>query len=387
MNHLQDVRTQLDCFSDQLRASNPQLYRDLALYLQVLRDGLLNTVQQACFHVCTRYYPERYCALDEGQRQALQRSLFDLVQRIRSLLTLEQLAQLAGQLARERQLLHHQRQQEWLAQLRKASDESQLQDDPAPDGSVHLDASPPVDPQLWLSEAADRLGLSLQLQLTETELPDADAHTPSPSSGDDPAAAAQFDRRSTAESMPDLERLLDHNGELMLDTPMEPASAQGLPAPWDTPVLPLDPQVLLRWLDGVERALVRRLCNLSHAINVELLRLGLASSLLPPSLLQAALDGQLEPLPAPANLLRMQLPLPPGAPGPLETVVVLLRLADLELEEPRLRTCRSRWQRQRQDIRRMAEQHRRLQRRLQRLEAERLWHQENPKPPSSQRQH
>lgn len=162
-------------------------------------------------------------------------------------------------------------------------------------------------------------------------------------------------------------------------------SSDALPAPWDTPALPSDPQVLVVWLEGFELALVRRLRNLSHAINVELLRVGLNRSLLPLNLLQAALQGQLEPQPAPANLLRLQLPLAPQLDGPLDSVAVLLRLADLELEQPRLRSCRSRWQRQRQEIRTMAEHHRRLQRRLQRLEAERLWHQDIARtPPSSQ---
>ncbi|MFM9100902.1 MAG: hypothetical protein ACKOPS_06005, partial [Cyanobium sp.] len=126
--------------------------------------------------------------------------------------------------------------------------------------------------------------------------------------------------------------------------------------------------------------LVRRLRNLSHALNVELLRSGFSRSLLPPSLLQAALQGQLEPHPAPANLLRLQLPLAPDSGGDFDSVALLLRLSDLELDQPRLRSCRSRWQRLRQEIRRMAERTRRLRRQLQRLEAERLWHQDNPSP-------
>jgi hypothetical protein len=154
----------------------------------------------------------------------------------------------------------------------------------------------------------------------------------------------------------------------------------GAPSPWDSAAIPTDPQVLLEWLEGVERALVRRLRNLSHAVNVELLRSGLCRSLLPTSLLQAALQGQLEPQPAPANLLRLQVPLAPDAGGEIDSVALLLRLADLELDQPRLRTCRSRWHRHRQEVRRMAERHRRLQRHYQRLEAERLWHQDNPSP-------
>ena len=128
------------------------------------------------------------------------------------------------------------------------------------------------------------------------------------------------------------------------------------------------------WLDGFERALVRRLRNLSHAINVDLLRIGLSRSLLPVNLLDAVLKGQIETQTAPANVLSLPLPLGSQAlPQSLETASILIRLSDLELEQPKLRTCRSRLQQQRQEVRRMAQHYRRLRRRLQGLEAEQLW--------------
>ena len=67
----------------------------------------------------------------------------------------------------------------------------------------------------------------------------------------------------------------------------------------------------------MELALGRRLRNLYHAINVELLRGGVGRSLLPVSLLDAVLDGQLETMAAPrqpyaaAPAFRRQ-PLPTG---------------------------------------------------------------------------
>ena len=145
-------------------------------------------------------------------------------------------------------------------------------------------------------------------------------------------------------------------------------------APWNQGALPTDPVDLMLWLDGFERALVRRLRNLSHAINVDLLRIGLSRSLLPVNLLDAVLKGQIETQTAPANVLSLPLPLGSQAlPRSLETASILIRLSDLELEQPKLRTCRSRLQQQRQEVRRMAQHYRRLRRRLQGLEAEQLW--------------
>jgi len=369
---LQDVRQQLDRFGEQLQGTNPDLYRDLALYLQVLRDGLLNSVQQACFHLATRFYPDRYCGLEAEQRQSLHAELQELVRRASSLLTVEQVAQLAGQGARERQLRRRQRQQEWLAQLRKVSEEEDGSPPSEPDGSIHLQGGLPISLPHW------PVMPSLHLESAGEGHADGEPGPirESPFSGDAPIGA------DPAET-PQADSLLDENGDSLLDAFFEEAPGSTLPPPWNEAGLPRDPVGLLVWLDGFEQALARRLRNLSHATNVELLRAGLCPSLLPLSLLQAALEGQLEPLPAPANLLRLQVPLAPEAGGQLESVAVLLRLADLELEQPRLRTCRSRWQRHRQEVRRMAEQHRRLQRRLQMLEAERLWHQDIPSLPLS----
>lgn len=142
-------------------------------------------------------------------------------------------------------------------------------------------------------------------------------------------------------------------------------------------LLPTDPIALLAWLEGYEQALSRRLRNLSHALNGELLRAGLSPILLPVNLLDAVLAGQVESQGGPANILRLQLPVALAhANGPLQAQVILLRCDDLELEQPQLRTVRRRLQQRRQEIRRMAHTYHRLQRRLQAREAEALWQQD-----------
>jgi uncharacterized protein YciI len=296
-----------------------------------------------------------------------------VVHRCCSVLTVEQLVQLAGQIAQERRQEQQRRQREWLAQLRKSGDE--LGDGPSdpgdgggePAGSIRLNAGLPVDFERWqglVPLPMEPLEPGQEAQLHSGPA-DADADAPDPG----------------ADAFDPLAGLLGPQAEALLESLLENSAPGGLAPPWDSPALPTDPQALQVWLEGFERALVRRLRNLSHALNVELLRSGLSPSLLPPSLLQAALQGQLEPQPAPANLLRLQVPLAPDSGGDFDSVALLLRLSDLELEQPRLRTCRGRWQRHRQEIRRMAERTRRLRRHLQRLEAERLWHQDNPGPP------
>ena len=405
MASLQDVQQAISRHRETLEARNPDLYRDLALYLQVLRDGLLNAVQQASFHLATRVVPDRYCALSPERRAELQRALVALVQQAGHLLTVEQLALLAGDMARDRLERRRSRQREWLAQLRKlaeegAGDQSEagLEDGEAPadaasPASIDLDLQPPIQPGLWgggrvvplarleldgLGEALDWSAADRQNEAPRQSGEDggpADAMAAAELSSDDPAEGSTPAERAAGAlaALLDAEQLGDGEG-LLASLLEEPApSDQPAPPPWDQPALPVDPVLLVVWLDGFERALERRLRNLSHALNAEMLRLGLSQSLLPLNLLEGALRGQLDQQQAPANLLRLQLPLASEGAARLDAVALLLRSADLELELPPLRQCRARLRNHRQEVRRMADQHRRLQRRLQTLEAERLW--------------
>jgi len=456
-----------------LEGSNPELYRQLALYLQVLREVLAPSVDQACFYLATQQHPSRYAALPQQRRQELHRRLSELVHRCASLLTVEQLATLAAQIASERQRQRREHQRTLLQRLTgettagsppgslepgtspEATDPDGLNHGPGPlpPGSVQLgldlplrgdllgwaqvaptsfqddshgadrfdpdgldpsdsDLEAPFDDELAAGLASGLLGdLDLDLDLildpgdplqsseqgahfNEAEPrffaePDQDSESSGPhrtedhpdpapgflSSGSD-AAVVPWSFLNAAGSAggftlggPDLEPPQDNAG----------ASLAADPDPWGHPkpaegLLPRNPLALQAWLEGYDRALARRLRNLSHALNVELLRSGLISALLPTSLLDAVLDGQIDPQGAPPNLLQLQLPMPmPGLESPLQATVLLLRCGDLELEQPRLRTVRRELQRRRQEGRRMAQHYRRLKRRLQGREAEALW--------------
>jgi len=343
---LEAAHQQLDELEERLGASNPQLYRHLALYLQVLRDGLLGAVQQACFHVATQVYPDRYADLPQSQRQVLHRRMANLVQRASSLLTVEQLTHLAVQISREQQRERRRQRGRLLEALESGRDPDP---EPTPQGSVHLGLELPIG-----ADFLQPSRFSLQ-QSSQAE-----------------------DSSDTADAT--IEAMAEALAAWMGQQTSSPAVT-----PWEGGSLPTNPELLLTWLKGFEAALSRRLRNLSHALNVDLLRLGITRTLLPVSLLDAALAGQLDTQEAPANLMRLPLPFGPDpAPSRLDATALLLRTMDLELALPRLRTCRNRIQQHRQEVRRMAQHYRRIQRRVQALEAEQLWLQDiNPAPPPS----
>ena len=377
---LDEAKAQLLSLLEQQEEFTPALYRDLALYLQVLRDGLLHSVQQACFHLATQVVPERYNQLPPERRETFQRRLQSLVKRSCSLLTVEQVMGLAAQQARKqgrRQLQEQQKILQTMLEGRGAADESApVEASPEPQ-SVNLSLDLPLAADLFDSGVPGLPSLSQHQRPSEEATPPPES---SPPEGELALLQSLFTMASETLSAaaPDSSDE-DEDGETSGGSPFASTSVEVTRSQ-----LPKDPLLQVRWWAHFDRALRRRLRNLSHAINVEMMRVGLAQGLLPLNLLDAVLDGQVEVLPAPANVLRMALPLSlnPVAPAsaPTEVLTLLLRSGDLEFEQPRLRTCRQRLEQRRRTLRTMAKRYRTWQRRVSALEAEQQWFQDSAPP-------
>ncbi len=352
----------------------PQLYRELALYLQVLREVLPTSLDQACATLATQVHPRRYNRLPSRVRHQLHVRLKRLLNSCCSLLTVEQLQSLASQMARERQHLalralagavgegddedgegtegeEEDGEEDAVGADREVSD---AEGSPLPQGSVQLNLAPPLS-TLSLAWAPLR---------------------PDPSSTDRSPADRSADGESEDDTPPWVAAWI---AEELSASAEGPSTGESL---WSEGQLPRDPVRLLHWLEGLEVALQRRLRNLSHGANMELMRAGLLPAVLPVRLLDSVLSGQIESHGAPPNLLRLPL-LPHEAGRHLHAPLgVLLRMVDLEMEHPRLRTCRQRLLQRRQDILKMAESYQRLQHRLQVQNAERLWRHDSQLNPS-----
>lgn len=331
----------------------PQLYRDLALYLQVLRDVLPASLDQACSHMATQVHPRRYNRLQSAERQQLHGRLKDLLGTCCSLLTVEQLFSLASQMEEERHRLAHRNHGRLLQSLSQAlhspqesgGTPSSSESDDLPLGSIQLHLTPPL--------SGDGYAFSLN------------------------HLAGGF---STGDEQ---EEHVHANPPHPLGLPLSEGNSSAAGLPWASGQFPRDPVLLIHCLDGLNMALSRMLRNLSHSINLELNRAGLVPGVVPVPLIDAVLSGQIEPQGAPANLLRLAMAPTDADHSSSPPLGVLLRTVDLEMEQPRLRTCRRRLVQHRQDILKMAETSHRLQRRLQAQHAERLWRHDsqlNPPP-------
>ena len=379
-------KEQLRRLQKRCRRLAPLLYREQALYLQLLRNLLLPSVRNALGHLlCER--GQRLSRMSSEQQAELQQTFDGLIQRCSSLMTVEQLMDLARRLQKEASEFRQQAQRE-VSQSLQADAESEPQE--INRGGIELSLSPPIDHPDLLE------GLLPRMDAAVVEDPSIEPVEEPPKPVQDPIQD-QIDSESSADGTTadfDLLRsLFLMAGEAMQqgDSTSEPVSfesdasrlgASVVPAnQLEEELLPSMPVELLNWLDGQDAALTRRIRNLSHALNVELLRAGLVSSLLPTTLLDAAIAGQLQALPSPSNLLRLKLPLPiPSQDKSLDILSVLVRSADLEYDHGSLRHSRYRLRQHRSNLLTMVQKQRHWQSRLTSLEVQSQWW---PNPPTT----
>ena len=357
-----DPESQLTQLQQLCRQRSRVLYRDQALYLQVLRDELLDRTLQALFALVSRVEPSRFSSLPPETRERFQSSVTDLTQRCSVLLTVEQLMVLAQQLQDESVRHDERSRQEMVKVLGKQLQESTqpsvdpIHPGPEPKGSVHLSLDPPLQqPELF--------GVH---RPSNDQLSDRDAQP-----SDDPLEE-RVDDLDVLQSLFELagEALQSQSAEDGVESPIKTQSSDVLNADF----LPAMPDALLSWMQAMELALARRLRNLSHAINVEMLRSGLANALLPITLLEAVLRGQVETQSSASNVVRLRLPMPIGeSEQGMDVLCLLLRSSEFEFDSPRLRRVRHRLHEHQRALLKMEQQQRHWQRRVLDREALKHW--------------
>ena len=106
--------------------------------------------------------------------------------------------------------------------------------------------------------------------------------------------------------------------------------------------MPQSPIGLYEWMISIDTSLFRRLRDLSHSINTELLKSGLVNTLVPINILDAALAGQLISSKSISNILTLKLPTNSSLDsGGLDIDCLLITPSDMEFDNPRLRKNRT----------------------------------------------
>ena len=357
--HRHDPDLQLERLADRCRSLSPSIYREQALYLQIVRDQLPRAVQTAIKHLLCDLDLDSQIRRGDGLKSFHLR-VDSLVQRTSSLITIEQLLVTADRLRADAQRSR-------LLQVQALANA----------------AEPPVP-----EEPCYEVHLGLSLPLDRPDL--VDGLLPSPQSSD---KGVEGDAEQPTKAVPPsgqesteldlLRSLFVLAGESMEAREIQDATVDSM-QPFEVSdvrelstsdqLMPSLPSDLLAWMSGLDAALSRRLRNLSHALNVELMRSGIIRSLLPIQLLEAAINGQVPSQSAQSNLLRLQLPLAVMTDEQsFDSHCLLLRSSELEFDHYALRRCRERIQKQRRYLSTLVVKERHWQRRSSTREVQTHW--------------
>ncbi len=382
-----DPAHQMSLLCEQGRRLGQEIYRDQALYLQVLRGSLLNTVRQTVFSLVTHNGENLLSQVSPELRSSFQMQIENLVGRCCSLLTVEQLMDLVRQMDKEQKLKKEKAKREILMAMNQ-----QVVGMQEPNGSVNLSLNPPIEKTEYSNKfiQGDKEDNELEIELDLQESLDNEQGIESdsfaPVSQDLPIDKESDSQEQNKNDFDVLRSLIAMAGEAMgveKSTFEESAGKDSSFASDDQEIeegfLPENPLDLARWTESLELALTRRLRNLSHALNVEMLRVGIVDSLLPISALDAALRGQLDLQPVQANLLKLRVPAQNQIfEESMDILCVLLRSSEMEFDNPKLRRCRLQLKQHHTRLFRMVRQQRHWQSRFKVQEAHQQWWQTPP---------
>ncbi len=382
-----DPSQQLDLLRQKGEKLASAIYLDEALYLQELRNSLLEAVKRAIFLLITNGDQNRLNKLTEKERDSFHKKVSQLVATCSSFLTVEQLMELSSQMDRERQLKRDQSRRELLAAM--SADRGERKEAP---GSISISIDPPVENTEHFSKLLSSIDLGSPVdEITETNALEEENFEESYEEEEEQMIENYSDELTSESTSPSKDKKTGFEVIRSLFVIAGETFSNGIATSSDKfkssseddflddkepseGLLPQNPEDLSRWLNSIDLAINRRLRNLSHALNVELLRTGIVDNLLPISLLDAAQIGHVDSLDAGSNLLRMNVPIHyPMIEKEMDFMCLLLRPSDLEYDLPRLRKCRSNIKRHETLLMSMVKQQRHWQARFLSEQAHHQW--------------
>ncbi len=386
-----DPSQQLELLFTKSKKLTSLIYLDEALYLQELRACLLQAVKEAIFQLVTYGNQNRLNKISPSACTELHKTVEKLVSQCCSFLTVESLIDLSNQMLQENKSIKEKARKKLILR-----DELEEIDGFESDKSLFISLIPPLEntepveklfrclnynldsdiPAKANNEMMDFVdedkGENLRSQETQPVDFDEDAYTRTGSKTSVDLFRSLFEMAEETLHSPHPPSLSDDLEDQRVSTVQPPSTKDGL--------LPHQPIEIILWLDSFERAITRRLRNLSHALNVALLRTGVVTSLLPIPLLDSAIEGQLDLTPVGSNLLLIPLPIGfAGINSPMDLLCLLLRSSEMEFDFPRLRRCRSRLNDLQQKLVKMERQQRYWQSRAFIQEAHKQWWGSPPK--------
>ncbi len=361
----------------------PEIYRSLAFYLQLTRSLLPKAIKDAIYQLIisntNTLVPLNLDSKKGSFYERIDKTLSDNL----SLLTIENLNAFADKLDKEKQKESY----DLVNSLNESIDDLESKadlDSSSSYNSVDLSYTLPTDNNIdltsWDAQSSQLNSFNFNYEDGGDQTNDNEGLVDESEKLDDDLVNAKTEKKDIdfLKSIFTLAGNITSPGQKILNRKNESNSPNDEASPNnDIPkidsLLPQSPQDLSHWLFTIDQALVRRLRNLSHLINMELIRVGIINSFLPTNLLDAVISGQVASINAPSNILRLRLPVSSASSNEIDIECLLVRPSELEFDHIKLRQCRKKITQQRNILLKLVRQQRYWQSRSLAKEVREQW--------------
>ncbi len=348
-----DPLDQISLLKEKCTNISPQLYRVNSSYLEELRNFLPQTIKTSLFSLITDRLGDDFGFSTFSSRKAFQLKIDKLVSDSISLITIEHLIELAKKIDEEN-ISHINNAKEEMSNALNIKNDSETSESFSRANSINITSMPPLEDlsitEGWNGELKAPYSIDdkepyLKNKISESEDLIKNSNNKNYSLKDDINNSDTFNLRSKdIEILQSIFALTDESNLSQVDSKTEDSSYEpnSTEDVQNNRFFPQSPIGLYEWMTSIDIALVRRLRDLSHCINTELLKSGLVNTLVPINILEAALSGQIITSKSISNILTFKLPTNnPLASGGIEIDCLLITPSDMEFDNPRLRKNRT----------------------------------------------
>ena len=347
-----DPLDQLKLLTDKCNKISSNLYRVNALYLEELRNFLPQAIRTSLFSLITDQIRNDSGFSTLKSRRRFQLKIDKLVSNNISLLTIEHLNDLARKIDEENTSHINNAKDEMVNPLKERNHSGKFSVSNSID-SIYLSSSPPLENlsiiEGWNGELNSPYSIDYDIDYVKSTKDEINSNNNESlevyeSLKDDNNIETLNMKGNEIELLQSIFALADESNPNELDSNDEDLNSESNSCLdlKNNRLLPESPIGLYEWMLSIDTALSRRLRDLSHAINSELLRSGLVNTLVPLNILDAALAGQLISSKSISNILTLKLPINSSfGSGGIDIDCLLITPSDLEFDSPRLRKNRN----------------------------------------------
>ena len=348
-----DPLYQLSLLKEKCNNISSHLYRINSIYLEELRNILPQVIRTAIFYLVTESGGDDFGFSTFISRKRFQLKIDNLVSDNLSIITIEHLNELAKKIDEDniRQLNNS---KDEISNALKMKNNQEKSDQFNDFNSIHISSIPPLEnlsiTEGWNGELKAPYSIDNQDIYIESEKSKNDCLEQNNANEyelikDEENKLNNFNLKSNdLEILKSIFALTEEPKTSNSDSKKEDLSQESNSYEGSSKnrLLPQSPIGLYEWMISLDTALLRRLRDLSNAINTELLKAGLVNTLVPINVLDAALAGQLISSKSISNIFTLKLPTNSTlGSGVVDVDCVLITPSDMEFDYPKLRKHRA----------------------------------------------